>query len=77
MKGAKEGYAYATAHDAAQLNDLVEISNGKVVALSFDITNKDEIAKLGSLHPDVNLIINNAGNLEWYPVLTVRLPRLL
>ena len=57
--GAKK--VYATARDATQLEELVETSNGRVVALSLDVTDKDEVAKLGALYPDVNLVINNAG----------------
>ena len=31
------------------------------VRLSLDMTNKDQVAKLGELYPDVTLLINNAG----------------
>ena len=58
-KGAKK--VYATARDASQLDELVETSNGKVVALSLDVTDRDAVAKLGALYPDVNLVVNNAG----------------
>jgi NAD(P)-dependent dehydrogenase (short-subunit alcohol dehydrogenase family) len=58
-KGAKK--VYATARDASQLDELVETSNGKVVAISLDVTDKDAVAKLGALYPDVNLVVNNAG----------------
>lgn len=59
QNGAKK--VYATARDAKQLDDLVESSNGRVVAVSLDVTNKAQISKLGELYPDVNLVVNNAG----------------
>ncbi len=57
--GAKK--VYATARDASQLDELVQIAGGRVVAVSLDVADKDQIASLGGLYPDVNLLINNAG----------------
>jgi NAD(P)-dependent dehydrogenase (short-subunit alcohol dehydrogenase family) len=52
---------YATARDASQLDYLVEAHHDKVVAVALDVTDLDAIAKLSTLYPDVNLVINNAG----------------
>lgn len=52
---------YATARNASKLDELVESSNGKVVAISLEMTDKDAIRKLGEQCPDVDLVINNAG----------------
>ena len=57
--GAKK--VYATARDASHLDELVKSANGRVVAISLDVTDKDQVAKLGELYPDVNLVVNNAG----------------
>lgn len=53
---------YATARNVSQLDELVESSNGKVIAVSLDVTDKDAISKLGTQFPDVNLVINNSGH---------------
>ena len=52
---------YATARDASQLDDLVAESNGRVVAVSLDVTNKDQVKELGEKYSDVTLVVNNAG----------------
>lgn len=52
---------YATARNASQLDELVESSNGKVVAVALDVTDKDAILELGEKYSDVNLVVNNAG----------------
>ena len=52
---------YATARDASELEELVLSSDGKVVAVSLDVTDEEQTSKLGDLYTDVNLIINNAG----------------
>lgn len=52
---------YATARKASQLEDLVSEYNGKVVAVSLDVTDLDAIQKLPERFPDINLIVNNAG----------------
>lgn len=57
--GAKK--VYATARNAAQLDDLVAQYDGKVVAVALDVTNFDALSKLSEKYPDVNLVVNNAG----------------
>ena len=52
---------YATARDSAQLNDLVAKHDGKVVAVSLDVTDLESIAELPKKYPDVTLLVNNAG----------------
>eukprot|EP00540_Astrosyne_radiata_P022861 CAMPEP_0116867372 /NCGR_PEP_ID=MMETSP0418-20121206/26580_1 /TAXON_ID=1158023 /ORGANISM="Astrosyne radiata, Strain 13vi08-1A" /LENGTH=238 /DNA_ID=CAMNT_0004503175 /DNA_START=611 /DNA_END=1323 /DNA_ORIENTATION=+ len=58
-KGVKK--VYATGRDITPLDELVQSSNGRVVAVKLDVTDQDQVAKLGELYPDVNLVINNAG----------------
>ena len=55
---------YATARDASQLDDLVAQHNGKVVAVSLDVTDLQAVATLPERYPDVTLIVNNAGYLS-------------
>lgn len=52
---------YATARDAAQLEELVTSSKGRVVAVSLDVTDNLQTSKLGEQYPDVSLVVNNAG----------------
>jgi NAD(P)-dependent dehydrogenase (short-subunit alcohol dehydrogenase family) len=57
--GAKK--VYATARNVSQLDDLVAVHNGKVVAVALDVTDLDAIQSLGTKYPDVTLVVNNAG----------------
>jgi NAD(P)-dependent dehydrogenase (short-subunit alcohol dehydrogenase family) len=57
--GAKK--VYATARDASQLEELVAVHDGKVVAVALDVTDLDAIKSLGAKYPDVTLVVNNAG----------------
>lgn len=59
QNGAKK--VYATARDAKQLDELVKSSNGRVVAVNLDVSDKVQISKLGELYPDVTIVVNNAG----------------
>jgi NAD(P)-dependent dehydrogenase (short-subunit alcohol dehydrogenase family) len=52
---------YATARDAAQLDELVAEHNGKVVAVSLDVTDLEAVQALPEQYPDVTLLVNNAG----------------
>mmetsp|Transcript_3448 Transcript_3448/g.5741 ORF Transcript_3448/g.5741 Transcript_3448/m.5741 type:complete len:258 (+) Transcript_3448:183-956(+) len=52
---------YATARNASQLEDLAAESDGRVVAVSLDLTDLAGIRKLGEDYPDVTLVVNNAG----------------
>jgi NAD(P)-dependent dehydrogenase (short-subunit alcohol dehydrogenase family) len=47
----------------SQLEDLVAVHNGKVVAVALDVTDLDAIQSLGAKYPDVTLVVNNAGLL--------------
>ena len=58
-QGAKK--VYATARNVSQLEDLVAVHNGKVVAVALDVTDLDTIQLLGAEYPDVTLVVNNAG----------------
>ncbi len=59
--GAKK--VYATARNVSQLDELVAVHNGKVVAVALDVTDLDAIQSLGATYPDVTLVVNNAGLL--------------
>lgn len=53
---------YATARNTSQLDELVNsYPKGKVIPVSLDVTDKETIYKLAEQCPDVNLVINNAG----------------
>jgi len=57
--GAEKVYAAARNIDA--LTDLVERSNGRVVAVELDVSKAGMIEKTADSHKDVELLINNAG----------------
>lgn len=52
---------YATARKTASLNDLVEKSDGRVVALELDVTKPERVDAIAKDHGDVSLLVNNAG----------------
>ena len=52
---------YAGARNPESLNELVETTGGKVVAVKLDVTNLDDITNAAGLASDVDLLINNAG----------------
>ena len=52
---------YATARNIESLNDLVAQSGGRVVPLALDVTKPDMIGAIAFAHPDVSILINNAG----------------
>jgi NAD(P)-dependent dehydrogenase (short-subunit alcohol dehydrogenase family) len=52
---------YATSRKVSQLEELVALHNGKVVAVALDVTDLDAIQLLGAKYPDVTLVVNNAG----------------
>jgi NAD(P)-dependent dehydrogenase (short-subunit alcohol dehydrogenase family) len=54
---------YATSRKVSQLEELVALHNGKVVAVALDVTDLDAIQSLGAKYPDVTLVVNNAGLL--------------
>jgi NAD(P)-dependent dehydrogenase (short-subunit alcohol dehydrogenase family) len=61
---------YAGARDPHQLENLVRAGNGRVVPLAIDITSPESLARAAELAPDVSLLVNNAGVLASYNLLT-------
>ncbi len=61
---------YAGARDPAQLEPLVRAAAGRVVPLRIDVTRDDSLAAAAALAPDVSVLINNAGVLASYGVLS-------
>lgn len=62
---------YATARDAASLKPIVALDPERVVALSLDVTNEASVEKLKGTVPELDLVINNAGALEFGSILEV------
>lgn len=62
---------YATARQSASLEGIVALAPERVVALSLDVTEANSVERLKDLAPDVNLVINNAGALEFGGILEV------
>jgi NAD(P)-dependent dehydrogenase (short-subunit alcohol dehydrogenase family) len=61
---------YAGARDAHQLDTLVASAPDRVVPLALDITDAGSLAAAAARAPDVDLLINNAGVLAGFNVLT-------
>jgi NAD(P)-dependent dehydrogenase (short-subunit alcohol dehydrogenase family) len=61
---------YAGARDPSKLAEVVARSEGRVVALGLDITSRDSLAKAADQANDVTLLINNAGVLASFGLLT-------
>ncbi len=72
VKGLLEAGAtkvYAGARDVASLVNLVSESEGKVVPVELDVTDKEGVFSAAGACTDVNLVINNAG-IATYDSLT-------
>ncbi|HYJ11118.1 MAG TPA: SDR family oxidoreductase [Polyangiaceae bacterium] len=61
---------YAGARDPRNLAEVAFRSEGRVVALGLDITSSDSLAKAAEQASDVTLLINNAGVLASFGLLT-------
>lgn len=61
---------YAGARDPRSLDELVQRSEGRVVGLELDVTKAASLARAAELAPDVTLLVNNAGVLASFGLLT-------
>jgi NAD(P)-dependent dehydrogenase (short-subunit alcohol dehydrogenase family) len=61
---------YAGARDPKTLTDVVAQNAGRVEALALDITSADSLTKAAARASDVTLLINNAGVLASFGLLT-------
>lgn len=52
---------YAAARKRETLEQLVADGNGKITPIALDVTKPDQITALAEAHPDVTLLVNNAG----------------
>lgn len=62
---------YATARRLADLESVVALDPNRVRALQLDVTNPSEIAAAAASAKDVNLLVNNAGVLDFGSLLDV------
>ncbi len=61
---------YATARDVGSLGPLVELDKTRVVPLALDVTDAASLARAAEMAPDLSMLVNNAGVLASYGVLT-------
>lgn len=61
---------YAGARDPRNLDGLVARSEGRVVGLALDVTDPASLARAAERAPDVTLLVNNAGVLASFGLLT-------
>lgn len=54
---------YAAARNAESLAEVVAIDPARIVPVTLDVTNSEQIAAIAQQAQDVNLLINNAGVL--------------
>ena len=52
---------YAAARNPDTLADLVKLGDGRVVAVTLDVTDAEAIKAVALAHGDVELLVNNAG----------------
>ena len=57
--GARKIYAAARRTDT--LDELVAEGDGRIIPIALDVTKPDQITALAEAHPDVTLLVNNAG----------------
>ena len=57
--GAKK--VYAAARDKSKLAELVEKYGDKIVPLTLDVTNQDQVTAAAAAAGDVEVLINNSG----------------
>ncbi len=62
---------YAGARDIASLATVVDFDPLRVVPLQLDVTDRALVAELATLAPDVQLLINNAGTLDFGSALDI------
>jgi NAD(P)-dependent dehydrogenase (short-subunit alcohol dehydrogenase family) len=63
-------HVYAGAREPRSLAALVSEGSGRVTPLGLDVTSSESLARAAEQAPDVTLLINNAGVLASYGVLT-------
>ena len=62
---------YAAARDEKSLAEVVTLDPARVVPVVLDVTDRAQIARLPELTPDVRLLINNAGVLDFGSALEI------
>lgn len=67
-KGVKK--LYAAARNPRQLEGLFSEAQGRVIPIQLDVTRPEEIEAAAKKASDINLLINNAGVLASFGVLT-------
>lgn len=70
LLGAGASRVYAAARDTKALARVVALDPERVVALELDVTSAQSIEDAAKRAPDVTLLINNAGVLASYNLLT-------
>jgi len=58
-QGAKK--VYATARDVSTLTKITELQDERVVALTLDISDQEQVNAVAAAAPDVEILINNSG----------------
>ncbi len=71
LAGARK--VYAGARDLNSMNATKFSDMSRVVPISIDVTNREWVKALPAKAPDVNLLINNAGVLDFGSILDVPL----
>ncbi|MEM8781530.1 MAG: SDR family oxidoreductase [Planctomycetota bacterium] len=70
------GKVYAAARQLSSLDDVVALDPQRVVALELDVTKPEQVAAAAAKAEDVELLINNAGTMDFGGVLDADLDSL-
>jgi len=65
LLAAGAGKIYAGARNVDQLDDTVALDPGRVIPVRIDLTDKTQIAEAAQTANDVQLLVNNAGVLDF------------
>ncbi|MFN8454983.1 MAG: SDR family oxidoreductase [Anaerolineae bacterium] len=61
---------YASARNPTALKELVDASNGKVVAMRLDITSEEQIQTAAKVASDTQILFNNAGIVNYTGIIS-------
>lgn len=68
---------YAGARDVKTLDSIKALDPVRVIPLLLDVTNQELVNSVVKVAPDVNLLINNAGVLEFGSILDVPMDKVV
>lgn len=62
---------YAAARDTGRISAVADGANGRVVPIALDVTDSTALGRIAASVPDVQLLVNNAGVLDFGNALEI------